>query len=493
MSIAPPLTPIKTLTPSSSASPSVIRRRKRASFSPQKRVVNKPRTSDPFPSMPRVPPPMSIEFPQYDLEYPFTYYNDENRRFQKLDDAQTVQLLQLLRQKFPVVAITPMFPYLVIECDKELPSEDERPFLVAGLIAVFTREEEPFPFGIDFIGVPGEGEEYQLPEPIVTDLKEHHIPSLETLIYIHKILPNAQYVSSYPTQILVECHQVPENEFGKLIQSAPSHFGELFVGYVNGELIKECHGRAKTPNPTFIDGEHDDTDYLRSENGGVLRPGVLLECKGILKDDGSREGVCYTNSGIKVAKDGDVRMTGALHGWDGSDDKTVYHGDKAIGVITASLGEDIALIETSYPFNNRLLDYDVIPQKLVPSGDVEDGDTLILDSCYTGVQQLYATGRRTGLQRRKGDGPRNDTSYIRINQGIYAMNSSIIRSPPQIREGACGTPLVRVGNKRKKAKYDDGGVVGFWLWADIKGYGTSLFAFAQTVDPLIEDGWAVCQ
>jgi hypothetical protein len=32
----------------------------------------------------------------------------------------------------------------------------------------------------------------------------------------------------------------------------------------------------------------------------------------------------------------------------------------------------------------------------------------------------------------------------------------------------------------------------FWLWADIKGYGT-LFAFAQTVDPLIEDGWAVSQ
>lgn len=249
----------------------------------------------------------------------------------------------------------------------------------------------------------------------------------------------------------------------------------------------------KTPNPTILDGEHDDTDYLRPENGGVLRPGVLFECRGKLKDDGTREGDYYTNSGIKVAKNGDVRITGALHGWDGSDDKTVYHGDKAIGVIAASLGEDIALIETSFQFNNQLLDYDIVPQKLVPSSDVEDGDTLILDSCYTGVQQLYATGRRIGLQRRKGDGPRGDSFYIRINQGIYAMNSPIIQSPSQIREGVCGTPLIRVGNKRRKLKYDDGGVVGFWLWADIKGYGASLLAFAQTADPLIEDGWVVSQ
>jgi hypothetical protein len=413
-------------TPSPSASLSLIRRRKRTSYSPQKPIVNKPRISDPFPSTRHVSPPISIEFPQHDIEYPFTYYNDETHRFQKLDDAQTIQLLQLLRQTFPVVAITPMFPYLVIECD-ELPSESERPFLVAGLIAVFTREEEPFPFGIDFIGVPGDGDEYQLPAAIGADLK-HHIPRLETLVYIHRLIPFAQYVSSYPTQILVECYELPNNEFGKLIESAPSHFGEMFVGYVNGELIKESHGRMKTPNPTILDGEHDDTDYLRPENGGVLRPGVLFECRGKLKDDGTREGDCYTNSGIKVAKNGDVRITGALHGWDGSDDKTVYHGDKAIGVITTSLGDDIALIETSFQFNNQLLDYDIVPQKLVPSSDVEDGDTLILDSYYTGVQQLYATGRRTGLQRRKGDGPRGDSFYIRINQGIYAMNSPIIQS-----------------------------------------------------------------
>ncbi len=416
MTTTAPLTSIKSLTPSSSASPSLIRRRKRVSFSAQKRVVgNKPRISDPFPSMPCVPPPISIEFPQHDLEYSFTYYNDEKHRFQKLDDAQTIELLQLLRQQFPVVAITPMFPYLVIECDDELPSKDKRPFLVAGLIAVFTHEEEPFPFGIDFIEVPGEGEEHQLPAAIWRDLKEHQIPRLEMLMYIHKLLPSAQYVSSYPTQILVECYELPDDEFGKLIESAPSHFGELFVGYMNGELIKECHGRAKTPNPEFLDGEHDDTDYLRSENGGVLRPGVLLECKGMLKNNGIYEGTCYTNSGVKVEKNGDVHITGALHGWDRSDDKTVYYGEKAVGVITASLGEDIALIQTSYPFNNRLLSYDIISQKLIPSSDVEDGDTLILDSCYTGLQQLYATGRRTGLQRRKGDGPLSDTSYIRIN------------------------------------------------------------------------------
>jgi len=53
-------------------------------------------------------------------------------------------------------------PYVHIS---ELPS-DERPFLVANLIAIYTPKEEPFPLGIDFIGVPGEGKE-ELPAALV--------------------------------------------------------------------------------------------------------------------------------------------------------------------------------------------------------------------------------------------------------------------------------------------------------------------------------------
>ena len=192
----------------------------------------------------------------------FNYYNFSVKNFQSLPSV--------------------IFPYLVIECDDELPSEDKRPFLVACLIiAVLTLEEELFPFGIDFI------EEHQLRAAIWRDLKKPH--SLETFMYIHKLLPSAQYVSSYPTQILVECYELPDNEFGKLIESAPSHFGELFVGYMNGELIKECHGRAKTPNPRLLEGEHDDTNYLRSENGVVLSPGVLLECYATARELGFRK------------------------------------------------------------------------------------------------------------------------------------------------------------------------------------------------------------
>jgi hypothetical protein len=81
--------------------------------------------------------------------------------------------------------------------------------------------------------------------------------------------------------------------------------------------------------------------------------------------------------------------------------------------------------------------------------------------------------------------------YVRIAQGIYSINSPIIESPPQLRTGACGTPLLRIGNKVLKASNRDGDIVGFWLWVDIKGYAKTLFAYAQTTDPLIEDGWSI--
>ena len=39
------------------------------------------------------------------------------------------------------------------------------------------------------------------------------------------------------------------------------------------------------------------------------------------------------------------------------------------------------------------------------------------------------------------------TEYIRIDQGVYSVNSPVIDTPLQIREGACGTPLIHIGNQ----------------------------------------------
>jgi hypothetical protein len=44
-----------------------------------------------------------------------------------------------------------------------------------------------------------------------------------------------------------------------------------------------------------LDGDCDDTDYLSPENGGSLRPGILLQFRGIIVEDTSTDGIMKNN------------------------------------------------------------------------------------------------------------------------------------------------------------------------------------------------------
>jgi hypothetical protein len=201
-----------------------------------------------------LPPEAPVIPTQTDFTYDFTYYDFDKKVFQDISPENTVRLLQLLRQHFDVAAITPIVPWLVIECRDSTPPEGTRPFTVAGLVAVFTLVDEPFPFGVDFIGEYGNGDELNLSTAIAGDLREHDIPKIATHNELHGLLPVAEYISSYPTQVLVECLEMSEESFQLFLDKAPSHFGELVAGYVNGTVIRESHSRSKPPAPRTVDG-----------------------------------------------------------------------------------------------------------------------------------------------------------------------------------------------------------------------------------------------
>jgi hypothetical protein len=245
----------------------------------------------------------------------------------------------------------------------------------------------------------GNGDELELSTEITADLRAHHIPSIATHNELHKILPVADYISSYPTQILIECVQTSDEEFSAFLEKAPSHFGHQVAGYVNGTLIRECHSCTKAPMPRTVDGEYDDTDHNLPINGRTLRPGVLFENIGKMVD-GVRTGQCLTNSGLAIEKDGLRRITGAHHGWEiADDDKAVYHGGINIRNVKRMLGEDIALIECKSKYKNTFLDIDCAASKFIPSVDIKNGDLVLLGSCFTGCQQMIAAGLRTGRKR----------------------------------------------------------------------------------------------
>jgi hypothetical protein len=165
------------------------------------------------------------------------------------------------------------------------------------------------------------------------------------------------------------------------------------------------------------------------------------------------------------------------------------------------LGEDIGLATFSCKYSNFLPEAGIPAKTLLHSTELKYNSFVIIDSCFTGIQNLRVLGVRTGEYRRIPDtedgtippGPSKDVRYIKIYQGIYGGNSAVIPKEPQIREGVCGTPLMVAGrNRREMAQVlKDGIVAGFMSWNDIDGADGQIYSFCQTADPLIEAGWVV--
>ena len=336
----------------------------------------------------------------------------------------------------------------------------------------------------------------QLPYPkaVENDLKPFHIPNLTTFDWLFNRIPTALFISSYPQQILVELEERDPVEFVKALEFLPPRIGSLNIGYSNGLLLHHKYARAKCPDPTVLDGSFDDANYLLPENGGVLRPGVLLECIGNVGNDGRVEGTMLSNAGIKVCKGDKQRFTCAGHGWDEVVEKGVYHAGTKVGVITEALGEDIGLVETFLSFNNTLLDINTTAHRLLNSSLLKFGQYLVIDSAFTSRQRLRCFGIRTGL-RQPPPGPSPSVRYAVVHQGIFAVRSPVIKCEPKLRLGMCGTPLVLSGEYLEdESCLRHGHIAGFMLWTDIKGYDVAgkLYAYCQVCDPLINEGWEVC-
>jgi hypothetical protein len=440
------------------------------------------------------------DLPEIDLPLEFSFWDDVKSCFKPLDSVERVILLQTLRIHYPQVeSITIAIPYLIIECEESVPQESEQVFMAAGLVCVFIVAGGRYPFGVGYIGASGEAPPPQdIPDEVKKDIRAFHIPTLQTFAYIHKAIPSCSHVSSYATQLVVELHPLEEEEFQKQLIHLPGQFGSLSVGYINGTLLQKAKSRAKNPDLTNIDGEYDDSDYLAEANGKSLRPGVILECRNIPTDDHANDGVMWTNSGVKVYRRDEVRITCAKHGWDGVEDKKVYHAGQCVGTITDCLLEDIGLFTSTVPFLNHLLDINVTAKRLRHSSLISYGQWVVIDSAYTSKQRMRVFGLRVGKKRPPPgyDGPSGEYEYVQVDQVIFSVRADVINREPKIRDGVCGTPILLQGRTLvDQSDLHRGEVVGFMHYTNVVGCdnGSRLFSYCQPVDPLITDGWDICQ
>ena len=74
----------------------------------------------------------------------------------------------------------------------------------------------------------------------------------------------------------VELPHLPLMEHHERLRSLPTEFtnAKVTLQYNNGPLAEQELRRAKQPNPKFIDGEIDDTDYVKNKK--CFYPGTMI-------------------------------------------------------------------------------------------------------------------------------------------------------------------------------------------------------------------------
>jgi hypothetical protein len=426
----------------------------------------------------------------------FSLWDDQNKKFRNATGEELENLYKSVNDQFPdCESVSVILPWIVVVMVTSVPSENERPFMIAGLVAVFLLMGEPFPLGISELGILGDGDRLQLPPSLKGSLRPYSVPNQEMFEYLFTLFPRATNISYYPRQLLIELELEPEDKFVSHLRDLPTSIEGLTINYSNGHFLHTLASQVKKPDPTLGDDGYelaiDDTCYLDEENGGEIRPGVRLECVGV-KADGAIIGECYSNSGIVVEKDGECCLTVAAHTWEGVEDKAVWHGGKRVGTMEQIIGEDIGLLPVTVPMSNKFLENDIPARRLIPSGEANSDDHVVVDSCYTGEQKLKYAGARYGKRRQTGPGPSANNYYIILEQGIYQTSTPIIPRPPIVRLGMRGAALHRIGNRINPMVHPCGDILGFFLWVDIVTYaGPLLYCYSQPTDPLINAGWRV--
>lgn len=102
-------------------------------------------------------------------------------------------------------------------------------FLTAGLVVVFHRIGEPYPFGADFIGIRGSSETPNIPSDVENDLRPCHISALSTLEYIFNIITAASHILSYPFQLVFKIEPMNVSSFNTLVETLPERMGDLNI------------------------------------------------------------------------------------------------------------------------------------------------------------------------------------------------------------------------------------------------------------------------
>ncbi|KAF4485546.1 hypothetical protein FAGAP_11609 [Fusarium agapanthi] len=456
---------------------------------------------------------------------------------ENVTDEQHLAFRKFLFEHYNATELQESFPFLAIGCKGGPPPEDQRPFSVAGAIAIWL-DAEDFYFR-PIIGHKGQGEVLVVDDTIVNQIEYLQIPSQDIILSFAKLWPECLAISVLWTFLVIELPLVSPEEFAKRLETLPSAVEghtkgcHLHLMFNNGPLPNTERRRTRVvkPDPRHLDNLiADETDYVTK--GRKFYPGTMI---GSVNKDG--EIIESATAGILIEKDGKRRLTCSFHLWEkhykqypekfgklDAESRRIYkvvqgyNPGSHVGFVCERVGEtDIALIELNddVVFENKFMEIDAAPKVLLHSKQHRIGDEYIFDSFVSGTQTLSCLGerftpsQRSGRNRQalarptndKGDGPLDDVMYIAFEQGAFVTNAPTILKKPQIRDSVCGSVLLRSKAAKRPATKTmamQAGEVGCMMhFADLQFQSTAsadnYIIYADSFDPLINDGWKVVQ
>lgn len=480
------------------------------------------------------------------VNFDFSYWDEESKEYVQLSEQNENTLKDYLADAYSATYIIESGPFLVIQCEV-VPAPEERPFLVADCVAIWLHQDDPLPNDLGFYGEFSMGKTVALPADLAPLLRPFAIPSDETLDAIANFLfPETLYISYITCCVIFELPETDHETFVTRLETLPRGFSNSSVSlnYVNGPLIQSSHCRIMKPNPRLLDRQSDEADYI--EAAGCFSPGAMIS---------SKTGGQVT-AGVALTRKDDMRFTVAYHAWEpeavdkaGKDmaaggpevegdigsfeteieagrsdeeakaknldaqDKPlnsesngfmqVFQGKHKVGNVVSRVGlSDIGLaqVDNGLIFSNTFLDIEAKPRRLLASKDIRYRDRFLVDSFVTGVQSLFCLGVRKPTKRKttfKAFTPSDlSRSYVAFRQGIFATNAAEITGSPKIRDGICGSALIRLSTGANQDVLAKGEIGGFMVWSNIRDSNDDqgrLILFCEATDQLIAEGWEVAE
>ncbi|KAJ4307535.1 hypothetical protein N0V84_012661 [Fusarium piperis] len=520
-------------------------RRKRPSFSPVKTPRHQPtlshRRSLTFtpggiprasPSPVRQPHPVaSVSTAALEFEE-FSYWNEDGfLTNEHVTEPQRTALQIYLRQEYNVTDFLECFPFLLMGCEGGPPSEERRPFSIAGAIAIW-KDASDFNFKPIF-GDLGQEDEINIDPTMLKGLVHLEVPSQEVILYLaNDVFPQCEAISVLWDELVIELPATTDDQHRSRLYDLPSSIDgcPMLLLFHNGPLPNsERRRRVIKPQPRLHESEvYDDTDYV--EVDGKFYPGTMISSVG-------KEGIYNSvTAGVLVQKGDQQRLTCSFHCWqdhyekypdrfgktdaDAMNTYKVLQGDNpgsVVGFVHERMGDtDIALAELQdgIVFENKFMEMDVAPKRFLRTTEQKMGDTYIFDSFATGKQRVIGLGTRFTLGWRPPKAhptlvvpegaenmmPVNGVKYIAFIQGAFATNSPEIIKQPQIRDSVCGSVLVRsmlAENQRGRQVQEKGEIAAMMHFCDLQSKYSSkaedYMMYADSFDPLIDAGWTIVQ